>query len=497
MDFDSALKQVGEFGRYQRKLFILISLSALPSYYQMLVLVFTAATPKWTCPEENKANLKHCKSLESCCAVDGSICDGASFTTNFTSIATEWNLLCGQTYKNELTQSIFMAGTLFGAPLIGGLADKHGRRRLWLFSYFLACGLAFLSGFSPSYHTFVALRFLVGVFAGGAGLIIFVLSTESIGPSYRGFAGTVVQIFFAFAVASLGILAYLIPDWRKLTIATSLPTIFGLLIINQVPESPRWLASQGRYEEAEVSLQKMALENGCGSKHVSLQRSKSASKTGSPVKSCGILDLFRNRSTCVITMIMIISWFVNSHVYYGLSLNVKNLGGNMYVNFILAGLVEIPSYILTVFLLNWSGRRKSLFYFMIGAAGSCYVCMKLQQQEHTNLAWLSASAMFGKFCISASFAVVYVYAAELFPTVIRNVGMGVATVASRIGGILCPFVVLMGEENRSLPMFIFACMSLVAGLAGLKLPETKGRPMPETLEDLEQKEQEDAKKITV
>ena len=186
MDFDSALKQVGEFGRYQRKLFILISLSALPSYYQMLVLVFTAATPKWTCPEENKANLKHCKSLESCCAVDGSICDGASFTTNFTSIATEWNLVCGQTYKNELTQSIFMAGTLVGAPLIGGLADKHGRRRLWLFSYFLACGLAFLSGFSPSYHTFVALRFLVGVFAGGAGLIIFVLSTESIGPSYRG-----------------------------------------------------------------------------------------------------------------------------------------------------------------------------------------------------------------------------------------------------------------------------------------------------------------------
>lgn len=312
-----------------------------------------------------------------------------------------------------------------------------------------------------------------------------------------GFAGTVVQIFFAFAVASLGILAYLIPDWRKLTIATSLPTIFGLLIINQVPESPRWLASQGRYEEAEASLQKMALENGCGSKHVSLRRSKSASKTGSQVKSYGILDLFRNRSTCVITMIMIISWFVNSHVYYGLSLNVKNLGGNMYVNFILAGLVEIPSYILTVFLLDWSGRRKSLFYFMIGAAGSCYVCMKLQQQEHTNLAWLSASAMFGKFCISASFAVVYVYAAELFPTVIRNVGMGVATVASRIGGILCPFVVLMGEQNRSLPMFIFACMSLVAGLAGLKLPETKGHPMPETLEDLEQKEQEDAKKITV
>ena len=106
-----------------------------------------------------------------------------------------------------------------------------------------------------------------------------------------------------------------------------------------------------------------------------------------------------------------------------------------------------------------------------------------------------AAAMFGKFCISASFAVLYVYAAELFPTVIRNVGMGMATVASRIGGILCPFVVLMGEQSRSLPMFIFACMSLVAGLVGLRLPETKGHPMPETMEDLERSKQEDVKVI--
>lgn len=192
---------------------------------------------------------------------------------------------------------------------------------------------------------------------------------------------------------------------------------------------------------------------------------------------------------------MIISWFVNSHVYYGLSLNVKNLGGNMYFNFVLAGLVEIPSYLLTVVLLNWSGRRKSLFYFMMGAASSCWVCMKLQQQENVNTGAQSVAAMFGKFCISASFAVLYVYAAELFPTVIRNVGMGMTTVASRIGGILCPFVVLMGEQSRSLPMFIFACMSLVAGLIGLKLPETKGRPMPETMEDLERSEQEEVKAI--
>lgn len=303
------------------------------------------------------------------------------------------------------------------------------------------------------------------------------------------------QVFFATGVALLGLMAYLIPDWQHLTIASALPTIFGCFIVSTIPESPRWLATQGRYDEAEAILLKISVENGLGNKRLSLRRSKSASKGSSPVRSYGILDLFLNRSTCVITLIMIVSWFVNSHVYYGLSLNVKNLGGNMYVNFVLAGLVEIPSYLLTVFLLNWSGRRKSLFYFMMGAASSCWACMKLQQQENVNPGAQSITAMFGKFCISASFAVLYVYAAELFPTVIRNVGMGMTTVASRIGGILCPFVVLMGEQSRSLPMFIFACMSLVAGLAGLKLPETKGRPMPETMEDLERSEKEEVKVI--
>ena len=308
-----------------------------------------------------------------------------------------------------------------------------------------------------------------------------------------GFAGTMLQVFFAVSIALLGLMAYLIPSWRHLTIASALPSIFGLFIVNTIPESPRWLASQGRYDEAEAILKKISKENGFGNKQVSLRRAKSTSKPGSSARTYGILDLFTNSTTCIITLIMILSWFVNSHVYYGLSLNVKNLGGNMYVNFVLAGLVEIPSYVLTVFLLNWSGRRKSLFYFMMGAAGSCWTCMKLQEQDSTNPAWLSASAMLGKFFISASFAVLYVYAAELFPTVIRNVGMGVTTVASRIGGILCPFVVLMGEQSRSLPMFIFACMSLVAGLAGLKLPETKGQPMPETMEDLERAEHQEVK----
>lgn len=293
-------------------------------------------------------------------------------------------------------------------------------------------------------------------------------------------------MFFAVAITLLGLLAYLIRDWRMLTLATIIPSAFGPFCFYMFPESPRWLASQGRTDEAEAILQQMAKEN--GSRHqgaITLQRVTHSNKSShSQGTSHGISDLFSHRSLCMITVIMIITWFVNSLVYYGLSLGVKNLGGNIYVNFIFAGLIEIPSYAFTGVMISYSGRRKSLFYFTMGAVVACYTCMKFQEKDSST--WpLSAAAMAGKFCISASFAIVYVYAAELFPTVIRSVGMGTASVASRVGGIVSPFVVLLGEQSRSLPMFVFAITAGVAGVLGLKLPETKGRPMPETIEDVD------------
>lgn len=122
---------------------------------------------------------------------------------------------------------------------------------------------------------------------------------------------------------------------------------------------------------------KIFKENGLGNKYVLLRRLKFILKLGFLVRSYGIFDLFINSIICIIIFIMVVSWFVNSYVYYGLLLNVKNFGGNMYVNFVLVGLVEIFFYLLIVFFFNWSGRRKFLFYFMMGVVVLCWVCMKL------------------------------------------------------------------------------------------------------------------------
>ena len=66
-----------------------------------------------------------------------------------------------------------------------------------------------------------------------------------------------------------------------------------------------------------------------------------------------------------------------------------------------------------------------------------------------------------------------------------NAGMGISSLSARVGGMVAPYIVLLGDQNVSLPMFAFACTALFAAIAGLRLHETKGKPMPETFEDLE------------
>ena len=187
MDFDLALEQVGEFGRHQKRIFLIVSLISLPLASQMLIVVFVGAVPEWKCTSPSGDTL-HCKSSADplCCDKDGFICRGGEFSTGITSIATEWNLVCGNRYKIELSQSIFVAGYMFGVLIFGILSDKYGRRRPWLFAYTVGGILGLMTGFVRTYKEYVALRFIFGALKGGGGLITYVLSTESIGPSYRG-----------------------------------------------------------------------------------------------------------------------------------------------------------------------------------------------------------------------------------------------------------------------------------------------------------------------
>ncbi|KAK3593127.1 hypothetical protein CHS0354_018255 [Potamilus streckersoni] len=96
--------------------------------------------------------------------------------------------------------------------------------------------------------------------------------------------------------------------------------------------------------------------------------------------------------------------------------------------------------------------------------------------------------MIGKLGASAAFGIIYIFSAELYPTVVRNSGMGASSCCARIGGMVAPYItdlgrLVGGDFGRGLPLVVFGGASVAAGLLSLFLPETLNRNLPETIED--------------
>ncbi|NWX84540.1 S22AD protein, partial [Nothoprocta ornata] len=87
---------------------------------------------------------------------------------------------------------------------------------------------------------------------------------------------------------------------------------------------------------------------------------------------------------------------------------------------------------------------------------------------------ITVLAIIGKFATSASFSTSYVYTAELFPTVVRQTGVGLCSMSARVAGIIAPLIRLLGRYHRSVPMAIFGSAPVLGGLLCFLLPETRG-----------------------
>ena len=87
-------------------------------------------------------------------------------------------------------------------------------------------------------------------------------------------------------------------------------------------------------------------------------------------------------------------------------------------------------------------------------------------------------------CIAASFKIAYIISGEIFPTSIRTSGMGMVSAMARVGSIISPFIVMVGETIPGFQFSIFAFLGLSGGFLSLRLPETKGRKLPSSVSDM-------------
>ncbi|GFT66861.1 organic cation transporter protein [Trichonephila clavipes] len=178
---------------------------------------------------------------------------------------------------------------------------------------------------------------------------------------------------------------------------------------------------------------------------------------------------------------MIYVWVVNVSLYYAFSYNISDLAGNMYLNFFIAGLVEFPCYVMVFWGIKWWGRRPILVSLMLMGGLSCAAILPIP----ADMAWLSTTlGLVGKFFVSGSFRLLYLYTAEIFPTEVRNVTLGSCSMCARIGSILAPFIRDLGKATHpAVPNSLYAFFALTSGLLALLLPETRGLDLPDTLQE--------------
>uniref|UniRef100_A0A8C4WB85 Major facilitator superfamily (MFS) profile domain-containing protein n=1 Tax=Gopherus evgoodei TaxID=1825980 RepID=A0A8C4WB85_9SAUR len=439
-------------------------------------------TMQWQLLDSN-ATITNLTKLETEPCADGWVYDKSIFTST---IITEWDLVCDFRQLKQMAQSIYMAGILVGGIIFGGLSDRFGRRSILIWCYFQMAVTGTCTAFSPSFTAYCIFRFLTGMAFSGIVMNGVSLSVEWTPTRTRAIVGTTYGYCYTTGQFILAGMAYAIPNWRWLQLVVSLPFFIIFIYSWWFAESARWLVIAGRPDEAVKQLQRVARINRKkeeGDKlnsEVRLDQAMSTSKILQRwlLHSYTFIDLVR---TPVVRQISFCLSFV-CFAYYGLAMDLQNFGVNIFLIQLIFGAVDFPAKFISVLTISFVGRRFTQALALILAGLSILANIFVPQDLKTLRTVL---AVFGKGCLAASFNCVYLYTSELYPTVIRQTGMGLTNTMSRLGSIIAPLVKMLEEYIPFLPLIIYGAAPIISGVAATFLPETLNVPLPETIEEVE------------
>ncbi|KAH7943299.1 hypothetical protein HPB52_006733 [Rhipicephalus sanguineus] len=404
-----------------------------------------------------------------------SSCETWNYGNSFSghTLVQEWDLVCEHAWLRPLVQSSVMTGMLLGCLLCSALGDRLGRRPVLVSSCALTNMAGLATAAAPSFGVFLAARVVLGISLAVMQTASFCLLVEVTGPKQRTRAAVAFSLGFALSLFVLPATVWLIQHWRHVQVAITVPFIAMLVWSWYLPESPRWLVAIGRTKEAASVVLRAASSNG-----IEIQDMDWENEEAEKVR---YLDLVRQPRIRRYSVILVYSCVSCGAVYYGIQLSMTSLGGDPYVGFLLSGLGELAAVVLCYGTVRWFRRRTAVPAMYAGVV-LCSLGLGLIPQS---LTWLrQVDGLVGKILSGSAFTVTWLYAAEVFPTVLRTVGVGACLMGIRVGS---AFVPLLLETRRytheSVPMAVLAAMYALAAVLVLLLPETFQVALPDTVRE--------------
>ncbi|WP_409175380.1 MFS transporter [Brevibacillus fortis] len=318
-----------------------------------------------------------------------------------------------------------LVGMAIGAIAGGYLADRIGRKPVFLLTLVLFGLASFASAFATGFATMLLFRFLMGLGLGAELPVASTLVNEFAPPEKRGSTVVLLESFWAVGWIAAAVISYfIIPDygWRVAVMIGALPVVYALFARRSIPESPQF---QKQAEKIPVAT---------------------------------LLTSHRKE-----TITLWVVWFAIAFSYYGMFLWMPSVlvdkGFTMIKSFqyvLIMTLAQLPGYFAAAYLVEKWGRKWTLatFLFMTGVMAFAF------GQSSGTMELLVTGAFLSFFNLGA-WGALYAYTPENYPTPLRATGSGMASGVGRIGSIIAPYLVGYYSSHHYSYTFIFSVFTAV------------------------------------
>ncbi|MGI0149339.1 MAG: MFS transporter, partial [Thermoplasmata archaeon] len=371
-----------------------------------------------------------------------------------------------------------LIGSFVGSVILGRLADRSGRRTVFLASILWYSAFTGLTAVAWDPWSVFGFRVLAGIGLGGMLVVDPSILSEFLPPQSRGRFMVLLDFFWpiGFLLAIAFWWVFIIQgngQWRLLFVVAAFPAFIAFLARTSVPESPFYFARHGRLDEAAGVLRRVT-----GSDVPASTLTKEHAIPRAPVRALFQGSLLRRSAVTVVV------WIALNFSYYGLFLSLPSalpvfqaVGsdvGLLATFFVVSALAQFPGYLASMYLVEAWGRKGTLAVFLLLGGVSGYFFATA-----TQLWTLFVSLALVSFFNLGAWGAVYPYTSELFPTQYRATGFGMAEGVGKITAILGP--VIFGALYASTggiiaPLTAIAAVMALGGIALAAIgPETKGQ----------------------
>jgi MFS transporter, putative metabolite:H+ symporter len=395
----------------------------------------------------------------------------------------EWHL---NTQQIGAILSLGYLGQVIGAVLFGALAERFGRLRILLLTimFFVSMDIACLFAWGAA--SMMVFRFLQGIGTGGEVPVASAYINEFISSKGRGRFFLLYEVMFLVGLVGAGLIgSALVPTfgWQSMFVVGIAPALVLIPLQFFMKESPRWLATQGRYKEADrivSDLERSAIASG----HTLAEPTPGTGKT--TTMRTDWRELFRGiygRRTLTIGTMWFCSYLVaNGMIVWMPTLYQQTFNLPLQTSLFYGLLTSIAGVIASVIcalLIDKVGRKR--WYAAAFLLASVPLVALAVRGADTPLQVLAFVSLAYAIVQTITFSL-YLYSAEIYPTRLRAIGTGFGSAWLRLGSAAGPILVglIMANLGINFVFGAFACVLLVGGIVtALGAIETKGRVLEE------------------